>query len=198
MSFITGTNVELIYASTAQGTAKASFTSEFASLNDVAGMGAMAHLPPDFWQTNPSGAVGRGIHISARGIVSSTATPTYTWTIRLGAQASTAGPIVLGGSAWTTGSGIASLGWFIEGDVILTTLGAAGANSTIRGVGCHLCGGITTNAGINILYGGASNPGTVATVDTSITNYINVNITCSASSASNTIQLHQLLVYGLN
>ena len=40
--------------------------------------------------------------------------------------------------------------------------------------------------------------GTVATVDTSITNYINFNVACSSSSSSNTITLQQLIVLGLN
>lgn len=37
MSFLTGTNTELIYASLVAGTAKASFTSEV-QINDTAGM----------------------------------------------------------------------------------------------------------------------------------------------------------------
>jgi hypothetical protein len=199
MSFITGTNVELIYANTAVGIAKNTFTTEI-GLNDAATMGAQAKLPPDFWLPTASGAVGRGFHITCRGILSSTVTPSYTWTIRLGGSASITGPIVLGSAAVPTVSGIANAYWEIEGDVILTTLGAIGANSTTRGIGRLISTGLT---GTNLtpvfpLYGGAASPGTVATVDTSITNYINVNITCTASSASNTITLQQLLVYGLN
>ena len=46
------------------------------------------------------------------------------------------------------------------------------------------------------LWGGGATPGTVATVDHSIANYINFNVACSASSASNSITLQQLLVLG--
>lgn len=197
MSFITGTNVELIYASTAVGIVKNTFTTEI-GLNDAATMGAQAKLPPDFWLPSESGARGRGIRIVGRGIVSSTATPTFTWTVRLGAAASIAGPIVLGTAALTTSSGIANSYWELTGDVILTVLGAVGANSTVRGIGVHSCGGISTSVGCNGAYGGAASPGTVATVDTTITNYINFNVACSASSASNSITLQQLLVFGLN
>jgi hypothetical protein len=197
MSFITGTNVELIYANTAVGIAKNTFTTEI-GLNDAATMGAQAHLPPDFWLSNPAGSIGRGFHLTARGIVSSTVTPTYTFTVRLGASASIAGPIVLGSAALTTASGITNIYWKLEGDVILTTLGALGANSTVRGIGEVLCHGLSTNTGLNPVYGGAASPGTVATVDTTISNFVNVNVACSASSASNTITLQQLLVYGLN
>jgi hypothetical protein len=196
MSFLTGTSCELIYASRAPGTAKASFTSEVL-INDTAGMGVQAHLPADFWLPNGAQSIGRGIKIVARGIVSSTATPTYTFTTRLGTAANTSAAVVLGSAALTTGSGISNLFWDFEGDVILESIGAAGANSTVRGIG-KVTGGAWASPFIYALYGGSASPGTVATVDTSIVNYVNFNITCSANSASNSIQIQQLLVYGLN
>src|SRR3954454_13555514 len=104
MSFLTGTNTELIYASTKVGIAKNTFTAETA-LNDEATMGPQARLPADFWSASGN-QVARGIRIAARGIVSSTATPTYTFSVRLGATAAaTSGPIVLGTAALTTASG---------------------------------------------------------------------------------------------
>lgn len=195
MSFLTGTNCETIYASTAAGTAKASFTSEV-QINDTAGMGVQAHIPADFFLPNRS-SIGRGIRIVANGILSSTATPTYTFTVRGGAAASTTAAILLGSTALTTGSGVSNQFWRFEGDVILEAIGAAGPNSTVRGCGMLHCGGLASPFAYP-LYGGAASPGTVATFDTSIVNYINFNITCSASSASNTITLQQLLVFGLN
>jgi hypothetical protein len=194
MSFLTGTNCELLYASTATSAAKASWTTEV-TCNDTATMGVQAHLPPDFWLPTP-GQVGRGIRIVARGILSSTGTPTYTFSIRGGAAGSTSTAILLGTAALTTGSGVTNQIWEMQGDVMLTTLGAAGTNSTVRGVGTFISPG-TANK-IDPAWGGGATPGTVATVDTSITNYINFNIACSASSASNTVTIQQLLVFGLN
>ena len=195
MSFITGTNVELIYANTTSGTAKASFTTEVA-INDTAGMGPIAHLPPDFWVANNNG-LGRVVHITARGILSSTATPTYTFTVRLGAAGSITAAIVLGSVAVTTGSGVTNQLFTIDGDIVMRTIGAAGANSTVQGIGWFESPGIASPFG-TAMFGGAASPGTVATVDTSITNYINFDVTCSASAAGNSIQLLQLLVFGLN
>jgi len=40
--------------------------------------------------------------------------------------------------------------------------------------------------------------GVATSLDTSITNYINFNAACSASSASNKLRVEQLLVFGLN
>lgn len=199
-SFLTGTNTELIYASTASGTAKNTFTAEVA-INDTAGMGVQAHLPPDFWLPNKAQSVGKGIRIFARGLVSSTGTPTYTWTVRGGAAGAVAGAILSGSAALATASGIANAPWWFDsGDIILEAIGAAGANSTIRSIGSLLTDGYSaaTTTRVFALYGGAATPGTATTFDTSITNYINFNIACSASNAANTITLQQLLVYGLN
>lgn len=196
MSFITGTNTELIYASTTPGTAKNTFTSEV-QINDTAGMGPQAHLPADFWlpQNNQNG---RAIRIVARGILSSTSTPTYTFTVRFGAAGNTTSAIVAGSAAITTASSISNKGWEFEADIIMKTIAGAGTNSTVVGSGF-----VTSPAGFASpfqyeLWGGAAQPGTVATVDTSIVNYINFNVACSASSASNSIQVLQLLVFGLN
>lgn len=196
MSFLTGTNVELIYASTSTGTAKNTFTTEV-TINDTAGMGSQAHLPPDFWGPAKAIAIGRGIRIVARGIVSSTATPTYTFSIRLGTAANTSAAIVLGSAAITTGSTVTNQMWELEGDVILESIGAAGNNSTVRGLGLIAGGGFASPFTYPV-WGSAASPGTVATVDTTLTNYINFNVACSASSASNSITIQQLLVFGLN
>lgn len=202
MSFLTGTNKELIYANTSVGATLATFTTE-AQLNTTATMGAQAHLPPDFWLPNQN-SVGRGIQIIARGTMASTATPTFTWTVRGGAAANiTTAPVMCGSGAIATISGATTSAWVFECILMLKTLGAAGANSTLFGVGrvdsnalagtanTSVAGGLTT-AGTLVA------PGTITTFDTTITNYINFNAACSASSASNTITLQQLLVYGLN
>lgn len=197
-SFLTGTNVEMIYISTAAATAKNTFTAE-AQINDTAGMGPQAFLPADFFGIGGSRemAIGRAIRVVGRGILSSTATPTYTFTLRGGAAGATSGAIVLGSAALTTGSGVTNQMWELEGDVALETFGAPGANTTIRGTGVIACGGLASPFTYPV-WGGAASPGTVATFDTSIKNFVNFNIACSASSASNTITLQQLLIFGLN
>lgn len=200
MSFVTGTSVELLYASTAVGIAKNTFTTETA-LNDEATMGPQAYLPAGFWLPTKA-SLGRGIRIVARGIVSSTATPTYTFTCRLAAtEAATSGPIILGTAALTTASGIANIPWTFEGDFVLEAVGTTTGTATGRGIGMLSSPGYgvaaPTMSGYAI-FGGAASPGTVATVPLKAQNFITFNCACSASSASNTITLQQLLVYGLN
>lgn len=190
----TGSLVETLYASTAAGATLASFTSE-AQLNTTATMGGQFYLPAGYFTASPT-SVGRGFRVIARGILSSTGTPTYTLTIRSGTAGNTSAAIVLGTAALTTASSASNQMWEMVGDIIVTAIGAAGANSTVRGTGHVISAGL--NPVVAAAFGGAASPGTVATFDHSIANYINVNVACSASNASNTITLHELMVQGLN
>jgi hypothetical protein len=216
MSFITSTSTELIYASAAIGAPKASMTAstEF-QINDVATMGVQAHLPVDFWLPSPT-QIGRGIKIYAKGILSSTGTPGYTLRIRAGATgagaANTTSVILLGttpvvGTGVLTTSGVPNAQWELEGEIFVTAMGAAGANTSIIGNGMFKCPGLATP--FLPLYAAVGNstttasPGTAVTagqvLDTTIANYINFNFACSAvANASNTVTLQQLLVWGLN
>jgi len=196
MPNITGTVVELIYGNTATGAAQNTFTAE-RSLFTTAEMGERPVIPPYYFA--PNGGVGGGIRIVAKGIISiTTGAPTFTWTIRLGSNGSTTAVIALGTAALTTGSGaVTNQHWELQGDVILRTLATAGANSTIQGVGMVSSPGCLASPFAGAAWGNAAQPGTVATFDASITNYVNVNIACGTSSASNSITLTQLLVFGL-
>lgn len=192
MSYLTTNQGELIYASPLSGTAKASFTTEIA-INDVAGMGVRAHIPPDYWRGASDGTL-RTIMVHARGVLSSTATPTYTFSLRLGTLDSITSVIALGSAALTTTSGAASAIWEFEGAFNMRTVGTTAATGTGHGQGLFQSFG-TANK-IDPIWGGGASPGTFTTLDTTITNYFNMNVACSASSASNTITLHQLLVFG--
>jgi hypothetical protein len=197
MSFLTGTSAELIYMSTSPATAKNTFTTEV-RINDNAGMGSQACIPPYFWQPTASGSKGRVLYIKAFGLLNITGTPTFTWSLRLGAADTVATDNQVLGSAAITVN-VDARQWTYEGWVTMETPGAPGKNSTVRGVG-HVIGnfGASSLPIYAPLYGGAASPGTIATVDISITNYINFNAACSASSGSNGITLQSLMVWGLN
>lgn len=194
-SFITGTGTELIYSNQNVGTAKNTFTTE-AVINDVAGMGPQAVLPAYFFQ--PSGSIARTLKVIARGIYSTTSAPTWQVFTRLGGAASTAGANVGSTAATALGSTQTNLLWEYESEVQMVTPGGTGANSTMRGLGVFTAA-LTASTSVALgIFGGGASPGTVATVDISIVNYINFTAACGTSSASNSIQLLQLLIYGLN
>lgn len=195
MSFITGSVVETLYASTAPGLTKTTFTTE-AQLNTTATMGVQAKLLPDFWESSPR-AIGRGVRIEASGVLGCTGTPTIALRVRGGAAANiTTTPLLAGSGAVTLASGLTAVGWKFSVDMFLSSIGANGANSTLTGQGYLLIGGAA--AAMWPVFVGEASPGTVATLDTSIVNYLNFNAAFSASNAANTVTLNQLTVYGLN
>jgi hypothetical protein len=193
---MTDSYMECIYASSAAGTARNTFTTE-AILNDTASMGASAYLPKGFWLPGNLG-VGRGLRVVARGIISSTTVaPTFQWNVRLGAAQSITAPIILGSAALTMQVSQTNKQFELEGDVVMTNLGASGGASTVRGTGILASSGLATPFQGD-LWGGAASPGTVATVDATIDNYITLGAICGTSNASNAIQLLQLLLFRLN
>jgi hypothetical protein len=195
MSFLTGTNVETIYTGTSFAALSNSTTQTLLNQNSTTGV--QAHLPPDFWlPTNTS--PGRGIRIQARGIISTTTgPPTITFNVYFGASgAVTTQP--WGTTAITTVASVTNQQWELEGDFILSAIGKAGTNSSGTGTGwARSYGGFAAPYGY-AFWGGAASPGTITNVDTSITNYINLTATWSAASASNSITLQSLEVFGLN
>jgi hypothetical protein len=193
--------MELLYCSNhAAATINFGGSAAEAQVNTAALFGVQAHIPADFWLPNPN-QVGRGIRIVARGSMASASTPTMTVTIRGGAAGNVASaPILLGTAALVVGTG-GNASFYLCGDVILTAIGAAGANSTVMGRGTiESLNYWATGAGAVApgLFAGASPTAPTAPIDTSIVNYININAACGAVSASNTVTLNQLLVYGLN
>jgi hypothetical protein len=109
-----------------------------------------------------------------------------------------AGPNIGSTAAVTGGTTQTNLGWEYELDAQLTVAGGTGGNSTVRGLGCFTIGLTSATISGGYIFGGGASPGTVATVDISITNYVNFSAACGTSNASNSIQILQLLVFGLN
>ena len=198
-SGLSGSFAECLYSNPLAVTAKASFTTEF-MINDTTGMGAAPVLPAFFFW--PGKARGKHVRIVARGIASVTGTPTWVWTFRLNPVVTPAvpptGPNVGSDSAATALSGVTNQLWEAELDVQFRLEGAPGNNSTLVGLGLVSAPGLFTPAATSSLFGGSASPGTVATFDYSLLNTLTVGSTCSASSASNSIQLLQLFVYDMN
>lgn len=204
MSYITGTASELIYANTAAAAAISTFTGS-TQINPPSGpMGVQAHLPSDFWLPNNSQR-SRTARLVAKGILSSTGTPTYQWFVVMGAAGAGVTSQVGVTTAITTTSSVTNAIWQLELDIIMQTVGAAGVlplgqDTSISGVGTLISGGLATPVNAVWAGGGAAGvfPGVTSTVNTSIPNFFNLFVACSASSASNTVTLLQLLLFGMN
>lgn len=190
MSFLTGTSTEVLYSSIATGTQLVSFTTEDNLMKTL----PPVIIPAGFFY-GPQGATGKCLKVRAYGRVGSTGTPTFTLSIRLLTSATwSAAGIAFSTAALTAGSGVTLAPFQVDIDIIMRTL-ATGAASTIA-----VMGSVTSQTAFSAqgVIPAANTAFTNATYDNTLTNYLFLSAACSASSASNLIQLEMLKVYGEN
>lgn len=144
----------------------------------------------------------RSIIIEADGIIGTTSTPTIIFQVRLG---TTAGGAYLSGTsvgvtaAITTSSGVSNKLWRLRLRLTCNTPGIGTGNCTLSGAGTVWSGG-----GFASPFEYAIQPTTPDTatwtsvIDASLTQYVNLSVTWSSSSASNTITTKNLSVYNDN
>ena len=186
-----------LYVNVADHTALSSFTSE-ASL--IAGTNLQPTLLAGFFADTE--AYGRCVRFEAEGILGSTGTPTYTFQCRLGTTQGSSdltGTSVGVSAAITTGSGVSNQNWRLVLDLICNTPGQGSTNTTLN------CSGfVESGGGFAAPYNYALSPSTpptatwTATINAASTQYFNLSVTCSASSASNAIRCKKLKAYVLN
>lgn len=196
-SNFTGTWGEVMYVNMADFSAVASTASETSLLG---GVNDLPLIPATFWQ-NKLGR-GRAIRILARGVLSTTSTPTIVFQVRLG---TTGGSSFLSGTSVgvsatiTTASGVTNQWWELLLELTCYTPGIGAGNTTLSGSGY-----VKSPGGFASPFEYALEPTTpptatwTATVDNSVIQFPNVSITWGTSSASNTATCKQLFLYGLN
>jgi hypothetical protein len=144
----------------------------------------------------------RGISLLARGVLSTTSTPTIIFQWRLG---TTLGSSFLSGTSVgvsptiTTSSGVTNKWWESRLDLTCYTPGLGSGNTTLSGSGY-----VASPGGFASPFQYALEPTTpdtatwTATIDASLTYYVNLSVTWGTSSSSNTITLKTLQLLGLN
>jgi hypothetical protein len=121
---------------------------------------------------------GKIYRLSAWGIMSTGASGTLTITPRLGL---TTGGVTMGASvAQTVVASLTNIPWQMQMDLIVRTVGAPGANSTVMGVGSFVASGAaaTASSGIQVVFGGTS-----ATVDLSVATGLTIGWTLSVAGS---------------
>jgi len=194
----TGTWSELMFVNKSDYTAYASSSTEGSLL--AGGGNEQPIIPATFWLGKPGTL--RTISLLARGVLSTTSTPTIIFQVRIG---STSGSSFLSGTsvgvsaAITTQSGVSNKWWELRLDLVCTITGIGTGNTTLAGAGV-----VKSPGGFASPFTYALEPTTpdtatwTATVDGSVTNYCNLSATFSASSSSNTCTCKQLFMAGLN
>jgi hypothetical protein len=205
MSFLTATQVETIYAMPSPGSALASSTTKtLISANSTTNPAFMLPALTSIWE--PSYMVGRAFRVEARGVFSTTGTPTLQFSCQLDpTQNSSTSALTLAGTGALTAPGtITSGNWEMEFDFNISALGMSGGYyvATIQshgllsvGAGNNAATGasaVYTVGAANLSMGGAAalNPATPA--------FLEMWATWGTASASNSIQCTQLFVFGLN
>jgi len=191
LSFLTGTQSELLYASIATGTQLNTFTTE----DNLQKTLPPVIIPAGFFYNN--GAAGKSIKVRAYGRLGTTSAPTFTFSIRLLTSTTwSAGGIGFSTGAITAGTTQTLAPWLVEIDITMRTL-SIGAASTII-----VMGQVESALGFATPFSGsipANNTAiTNATVDNSLTYYLFLSAACGTSNALNLIQLESLKVYGEN
>jgi hypothetical protein len=193
MSFITGTQTELLYAYYGASTNLATFTAE----DNLMKTYPSCVLPGSLF--NKVGPQSSSLELVAAGQVGSTGAPTFTFSIRLISGASVAWsaatPLIGTSNAVAAGSGVTLAPFRLRVHIGVRTIAAAGSATTgivcmgnIDGPGFPAEGSIPA-AGSSPL---------VSTIDVGATYSLFISAACSASSASNLINLQCLKLYGEN
>jgi hypothetical protein len=192
MSFITGTQTELLYAYYGASTNLATFTTE----DNLMKTYPSCVLPGSLF--NKVGPQSSSFELVCAGQVGTTATPTFTFTVRLISGASvawSAGGIVLGASNAVTAGTVTLAPFRLRVHIGLRSIAAAGSATT----GVVTMGNIDGPAFATEGSIPASNVSPLlSTVDVGATYSLFVSAACSASSASNLINLQCMKLYGEN
>ena len=138
---------------------------------------------------------GKAYHLRCGGIISTTGTPTITFTPRWGQSATVATNVTLGASiALTTGSALANVPWFAEFVLGFRQLGIAASGATATGNGFVVIGGPAATAS-QVVTIGATVP---TNLDHTTAQGLILTATWGTNSASNTITTQWTFLTSLN
>lgn len=198
MTFFSGTVTEVIYSMPAAGTALATSTTKTVISSTGSASLPAFQLPTPLWQ--PSYAVGRGLRINFGGTFGTTGTPTLQIWLYLDTTQGTAGTILAATGALTAPSTISNGNWYGQVDLVATT---QGLSSNVYTEAVYTNGFLSLGAGNNAATAAAAtymigSPGATISYNPLSTNYVEVWAQWGTSSASNTIQLTEFMVSGLN
>jgi hypothetical protein len=192
LSFVTGTQNEVLHSSIATGTQLTTFTAE----DNLQKTLPPVIIPAGFFYN--LAAAGKSLKVKACGRLGTTGAPTFTWTVRLIPSSVTwsAGGIGFSSAALTAGTTQTLAPWFLDLEIIVRTLGIAAASTFL------LMGEVRSPLGLASPFAGTI-PGnntaiTNATLDNSLFYSLWLSAACGTSNAANLIQLEALKVFGEN
>jgi hypothetical protein len=197
LSWTTGTQTEALAVGSAVGSAYSTSTS-VTSVSPATGAG---YCPANFWL--PSYGVSKSLYVIAKGVLSDTATPNLSLAVCANTTQGTPPANLTSGTSGvlaTTGtvaqaSGVTNIFW--ELDVLISCV-TTGSSGTFLAFG--VCKYYTTATAIQTarISSSAANPNTTATLSTQSAYYIELGALWGTNSSSNTMQVYEYAVLGLN
>lgn len=161
------------------------------SLASSATGGEPCRLFPSFWEQD---RVGQAFKIIAKGFLSTTGTPTFTFAVSLDTTQGSFGTVLAATGAVTMPSGASGALFDLDADCTLQGVGSSGYLTVGGKLTVGAAGNAATTAASVYALGNVSD----VAVNTTVDNYVEAWGTFGTASASNFAQLYQLTVIPLN
>ena len=193
MSFVTGTQVELLYSLPAAVT-KNTYTT-IAAYTGVLGTNTVCSIPAGWAMNEGVNPIGRALQLKAMGTIANTAAATFANAINVNPTAGTSTGNITINTAYTPTAAVTAQ-WIIEAWFTITAFATSTMTIQSNGSVTYMTvasGGAVSTAPSQQIWGG-----TFTGLDPRVTQYVELFGTWSASSASNTTTVQQMLLEGLN
>lgn len=193
MSFVTGTQTELLYSLPASVT-KNTYTT-IAAYTGVLGTNTVCSIPAGWAMNEGVNPVGRALRMKALGTIANTASATFANAININPTAGTSTGNVTINTAYTPTASVTA-GWYLEAFFTITAF--ATSTMTIQTNGCVTYMTVASGGAVSTAPSQQIWNGSWTGLDPRVTQYVELFGTWSASSASNTTTVAQMLLEGLN
>lgn len=193
MSGITGTQTELLYSLGASVT-KNTYTT-IAAYTGVAGTNTICSIPGGLIGNDVPNPVGRAFCLEVWGTIANTTAATFANAINVNPTVATSTGNITVNAAYTPTSGVTAP-WNLRAYMTVTAFATSTFTLQINGAVRYqsvASGGAPTTTAQESGF-----TGTITGLDPRVTQYVELFGTWSASSASNTTTVQQMLLWGLN
>lgn len=193
MSFVTGTQSELLYALNTAIT-KNNY-STITAYTGAAGTNTVCSIPAGFFLNENPNPVGRSLYLKVFGTIANTAAATFANAINVNPTAGTSTGNITINTAYTPTAAVTA-GWFIEAWITCTAFLTSTMTLQCNGDVTYMTvasGGVVSTAPSQQVFNG-----TFTSLDPRVTQYVELFGTWSSANAANTTTVQQMFLWGLN
>ena len=193
MSFVTGTQAELLYSLSSSVT-KNTYTT-IAAYTGVLGTINVCSIPPGWAINNNPAPVGRQLYLKVMGTIANTAAATFANAINVNPTAGTSTGNITINTAYTPTASVTAQ-WNLEAWILITAFATSTMTLQING-SCRY-GTVAAGGAVQTATPVGDFAGTITGLDPRVQQYVELFGTWNASNAANTTTVQQMLLFGLN